>query len=216
MTSRRPRTNATIVFLLTLAIAAPVLSGCTPVGLALGAGATAATASQKEKGFKTSLADTGIQTEVNHYLLQSNFDLFSAVSVSVEEGRVLLTGAVDNADTRIQATRLAWKASGVAEVINEIQVRDETSLLDRARDTVIATELRGRLLLDQDIDSINYSVDAVNGVVYLFGIAKNSSELDRVINHARNLQYVRNVVSYVRVKAESGHAPISGPATTSA
>jgi osmotically-inducible protein OsmY len=82
-------------------------------------------------------------------------------------------------------------------VINEIQVHDTTSLADRARDLVISKLLQGTLLLDKDVKSINYSADTVNGIVYLFGLARGQSEIDRVINHARNIAYVAKVVSYV-------------------
>ena len=68
---------------------------------------------------------------------------------------------------------------------------------DRARDILINKRLQGMLLLDNDVKSINYSTDTVNGIVYLFGLARGQSELDRVINHARNIEYVAKVVSYV-------------------
>jgi osmotically-inducible protein OsmY len=173
------------------------LAACGPTGILVGAGATAATASQTEKGFQSAATDLRIRTEINHYLFQKDVELFSAVALSVENGRVLLTGAVEKPDNRVEATRLAWKAPGVREVINEIQVRDSASLVDRAKDILINKRLQGTLLLDNDIKSINYSSDAVNGVVYLFGVARSQTELDRVINHARNIEYVMKVVSYV-------------------
>lgn len=175
------------------------VAGCGPTGLAVGAGASVATASQTEKGITAAARDLRIRTEINHYLFQKNVDLFGAVSLSVESGRVLLTGAVEKPEDRIEATRLSWQAEGVREVINEIQVRDGASLTDRAQDVVINKRLQGTLLFDKDIKSINFSTDTVNGVVYLFGVARNQRELDRVINHARNLEYVTNVVSYVTV-----------------
>ena len=175
------------------------IAGCGPTGLAVGAGATVATASQTEKGITGAAHDLRIRTEINHYLFQKTVDLFSAVSLSVESGRVLLTGAVERPEDRIEATRLSWQADGVREVINEVQVRNGASLTDRAQDIVINKRLQGTLLFDKDIKSINFSTGTVNGVVYLFGVARDQSELDRVINHARNLEYVTNVVSYVTV-----------------
>jgi len=185
-------------------ICLPLLAGgCTPVGVAIGAGATAATASQSERGLKGTAEDIAIKTEINHYLFQKDVDLFSAVGLSVEDGRVLLTGSVPKPEDRIEAARLAWQADGVREVINEIQVVDKSDIVDKARDTWIETQLETKMLFDSGISSINYDVDTVNGTVYLFGIAQDSAELQRVINHARNLEYVRNVVSYVRTKGGS-------------
>lgn len=187
------------VFMVMSAIGAAslALSSCSPTGLAVGAGASVATASQSEKGLRSAAADLRIRTEINHYLFQKDVDLFSAVSLAVENGRVLMTGAVDKPGDRIEATKLAWKATGVREVINEIQVRDAASLTDRAKDLLINKRLQGQLLLDKDIRSINYSTDTVNGTVYLFGVARDQDELNRVVSHARNINYVANVVSYV-------------------
>ncbi len=173
------------------------LAGCDPTGAAIGAGAQVATASQTDKGIKAAATDLRIRTEINHYLFQKNVELFSAVSLSVESARVLLTGSVENPQDRIEATRLAWQAEGVREVINEIQVRNSAGITDRAQDILINKRLQGTLLFDKDIKSINFQTDTVNGVVYVFGVARSQSELNRVINHARNIEYVTNVVSYV-------------------
>lgn len=189
--------------LLPLLLASLTLGGCTPVGMAVGAGATAGTASQSERGLKGTAEDLAVIAEINHYLFQTDVDLFSAVGLSVEDGRVLLTGSVRKPEDRIEAARLAWRADGVREVINEIQVTDNSDIVDKARDTWIETQLKTKLLFDSEISSINYDVDTVNGTVYIFGRAQDAAEQQRVIDHARNLDYVRNVVSYVRIKGES-------------
>lgn len=176
-------------------------AACTPAGTVIGAGAVAGTASQTERGIVGVARDTRIQTEINHYLFQKNVDLFGAVGLSVSEARVLLTGKVGKTQDRIEASRLAWQAEGVREVINEIQVVDKSDIVDAARDAWITTQLNTKLLFDKEIMSINYTVDTVNGVVYLFGIAQSAGEHGRVLGHARAINYVRNVVSYVRVPA---------------
>jgi osmotically-inducible protein OsmY len=173
------------------------LAACSPAGIAVGIGASLVTAAQTDKGIRSAAADLGIRTKINHYLFQKDVNLFGSVGLAVERGRVLLTGAVQKPENRIEATRLAWQAAGVREVINEIQVRDTASLTDRAQDILINKRLQAALLLDNDVKSINYSTDTVNGIVYLFGLARAQSELDRVINHARNIEYVAKVVNYV-------------------
>ncbi len=195
----RPLSAASKQVMALFAFAMLALAGCGPTGAAIGAGATVATAGQTEKGIQAAATDLRIRTEINHYLFQKNVELFGAVALSVESARVLLTGSVENPEDRIEATRLAWQAAGVREVINEIQVRNSAGITDRAQDILINKRLQGTLLFDKDIKSINYSTDTVNGVVYVFGVARSQAELDRVINHARNLEYVTNVVSYVTV-----------------
>jgi osmotically-inducible protein OsmY len=178
------------------------LGGC---GAALfGAGATLGIASQQEKGIGGTISDTAIRAEINQLWFHHDVELFQRVRLSVQEGRVLLTGSVPDPDTRVDAVRLAWQADGVREVINEIAVEDTGGIGDWARDRWISTQLRSRLLFDPEIASFNYSIDTVNGVVYLMGVAQSRTELDRVTGHARNLAHVRQVVSYVRIKGPEG------------
>jgi len=88
----------------------------------------------------------------------------------------------------------------VREVINEIEVNDTSSLTNAARDTWISTELKTTLLFDSAVSSIDYSIETVNQVVYLMGVAQSEAELKRVIGHAKDIAYVRRVVSYVLLK----------------
>ena len=174
------------------------LGACAPV--VVGAGAAVGVSAAQERGFKGAIADTEIRLEINHLWFQESTSLYSKVNLQVQEGRVLLTGNVPDPEARLSAVRLAWQAKGVGEVINEIEVRDTSSLLDAARDEWISAELEARILVDTAIVSINYSIETVNQAVYLIGIAQSQAELDRVIAHAKDIAYVRRVISYVRVK----------------
>jgi osmotically-inducible protein OsmY len=94
------------------------VAGCTPVGVAVGAGAAGATATQKEKGFAAAVDDTRIRAELNALFFRTDADLFQRVSFTVEEGRVLLTGRVVKPESRVEATKLTWTVRDVREVIN--------------------------------------------------------------------------------------------------
>ena len=176
-----------------------LLSSCSPVGLAVGAGASLMTASQTEKGLKVSAKDLRIKTEINHNLFQKDHELFGAVKVSVDNGKVLITGSVPSPQDRIEISKLSWKVGNVREVINEVQVTNKASFTNRAKDLLINKSLQTQLLLDQSINFINFSVDTVNGVVYIFGIARDQGEINRIIKHARNINYVENIVNYMSV-----------------
>lgn len=189
--------------MITLAFALPALQGCT--GLLVGGTAAGALAVAEERSVGTVIDDTTIRIQVNNQLFQADYDLFAAVSVDVFEGQVLLTGHVNRPEDRVEAVRLAWQASGVKNVINEIQVTDKGGVANYLRDVWISTRLRSKLLFDKEIVSINYNVETVNGVVYLIGIAQSQDELERVTNHARTVRHVNKVVSHVRVKnAQAG------------
>ena len=100
----------------------------------------------------------------------------------------------------MDAVRIAWGVDGVREVINEIVVSREGDSESFLRDRWIVSQLRSKLLFDREIRSINYSIETVAGVVYLMGIAQSEAELQRAIDHARDIAYVRRVVSYVQLK----------------
>jgi osmotically-inducible protein OsmY len=186
------------------AAAALALGGCSTTGMAIGAGAATAVAASEERGIGGAVSDTAIETQVNALLLQHDFETFRKVAVKSYEGRVLLTGLVQTPQMRLDAVRLAWQAGGVKEIINEIEVTDKGGAEAYARDVWISTQLRTKLLLDKEIKSINYSVETVGGTVYVMGFARSPDELARVEAHARNLSYVRRVVSYVRIAATGG------------
>ena len=184
-----------------IVLATAIIPACTPVDMAVGAGAATGVAASQERGIVTSAKDTAISFQIQELWFRTNYEMFGKLSTSVSEGRALLTGKVQDPEMRVEAVKLAWQVDGIAEVINEIEVVNTGSLADSARDFWITTQLRGHLTFDKEIRSINYSIDTVNGTVFLMGIARSQAELDRVTNHARNLAYVRRVVSYVRVAA---------------
>jgi len=192
-----------------LAGLAASLSGC--VSLALGGAATVGVAASEDRGLGGALTDTRIRTDINGKWLNASMDMLQKVDLTVSEGRVHLTGTVPTADMRLQAVKLVWQVEGVRQVIDDIEVGDDKSGVgDYARDVWISTRLRTDILFDRAIESVNYSVETVDGVVYLMGVAQNQTELDRVTDYARNMRYVKRVVSYARIKGQ----PV--PATTQA
>jgi len=180
-----------------------LLSGC--VGAATGAGAVVGTAAMEERGIDGAFSDTVIQSKIAASYLEHDVHL-SVLGIEVNEGTVMLTGTVPKIADRIDAVRYAWQVDGVKSVINEIQIADSGGVLNVARDTWVTTQLRLQLTFDGKVRAINYSIDTVNGIVYLMGIAQNQAELTRVEDHARQLKYVRRIVSHVRIKQQSASA----------
>ncbi len=189
-----------LVLTLTLAVGlGQFTSACAPVVL-VGAGAAAGVASTQERGTKGILSDTRIRTDINNLWFKESRQLYGSINLQVQEARVLLSGTVADPQTRVDAVRLVWQVEGVKEVINEIEIKDDSSLSDWFTDAKIGTELRNKLRFDKAISSINYSVEVVNQSVYLIGVARDQAELDRVIAHAKDVDYVRRVVNYVRLR----------------
>ena len=188
-----------IAFVIPLALLIVLVApGCT--SLAIGAAGTTAVAAAQERAIGDAVDDAIIHTGVNSQLLQADIDLFQHVGVEVVEGRVLLTGSVPTPNDRIEAVRLAWQAEGVKEVLNEVQVTDNSGIADFATDSWISVQVKTKLLFDRDIRAINYSIETVNGSVYMIGIARDAVELKRATNHARTIKGVRKVISHVRIQ----------------
>lgn len=184
-----------ISVLIPLAVA---LNGCT--GVVIGTGAAVGVAVAQERSVGAAIDDKTIHAKINGAMFKKSETLFTNINVEVMESRVLLTGNVDAVDRRAEAVRIAWKIDGVKEVLNEITVGKGSSLKDLAKDSWITTQLRTEILRDTAIADINYSVETLNGVVYLLGIAQNQGELDALVSHARNIKGVREVVSHVILK----------------
>jgi len=182
-------------------------AACTPVGVVVGLGAGTGIAAYQERGVDGVARDLGLSSRILDQYARHDHTLVANIGIDVYESRALLTGQVDNEDKRADAVNLAWKVDGIADVINEIHVTSEGGLLDTARDTWISAQLETKLTFDEKILAINYSIETVGGTIYLIGIAQNDEELTRVKNHARSIDYVRHIVSYVRIKTPM---PIQG------
>ena len=190
-------------------------TACAPIGLLAGAGATVGTEASKEGGMRQSLDDRAISLRIHDDWFRYNTDMFSKLNLEVTEGRVLITGVVQNPQYRVDAVRMAWQVPGVKQVINEIKVQNGEGITGYGRDKWIAAQLRSKLVFDKEIESINYNTDTVGGVIYLMGVAQSQAELNKVMAQARSINYVRDVVSYVRVRnqAQSGYGETGSGAT---
>ena len=155
---------------------------------------------KEERSFNNFVEDTIILAQLKNEYFTNNENIFFQVSVEVIEGRVMLTGIVEQTDERIEATKLAWGIEGVNEVINEIQISNDEDILDYADDLIMKTKIKAKLLLEKNILNLNYSVEVVNGIVYLIGIAQDQKELDAVTEISKNTYGVTSVISYVRLK----------------
>lgn len=186
------------VLIVGLLLAGLALSGC--VGVVAGGAATAGVAVAQERSVGAAIDDAAIKFQINQLLFERSEKLFLDVRTSVVEGRVLLTGSVTDPDDRIEAARVTWQSDSVKEVLNEIQITNQAGIVNYFKDKRIVLQLRFRLITDGDISDINYTIDTVNGVVYLMGIAQDDAELERVTNYARNIAGVTKIISHVRLK----------------
>lgn len=169
-----------------------VLSGVTSVGYSVA----------QERSVGQAIDDLTIVSNVKKLYLEAQVDdLLVPVNVEVHEGRVLLTGKVKSPDVSVEAVRLAWQPPGVKEVINELKVDDGgLDAKKYAVDVRITTEVKAKLFLNKIVRSINYSVETVDGTVYLMGIARTQDELEEAVYVSQHVSGVKKVVSHVLLK----------------
>jgi len=195
-----PAASTAPVVSILLLVVSLALSGC--AGALFGVGTAAVAASTTEKGISTSVSDGMIFTKLHDKFIQTDASLSTAVDVTVNDGAVLLTGKVKTPEEKVLATKLAWEIKGVREVVNELQVTDTSSIKDVAKDLAASAQLRGKLIADSNISSLNYSIDVVNGTVYLAGVARSTEEMNRVVEHAQDLRFAQQVVNYIVLETD--------------
>lgn len=194
---RSSRVPGGMAFLASLALS---LASCSTPAMLVSGGATAGVAVAQERGPTAAIDDNAIAAGINQRWLAYDWRIFRDVSTSVSEGRVMLTGKVARQEDKDAAAELTWQVGDVRQVYNEIEVTGDGDIIDYTRDTWISTQLKTDLTFDQKVRAINYDVVTVGGVIYLLGIAQDQDEINRVMEYARNLRYVRGVVSHVLLK----------------
>lgn len=187
------------VFLFLIMAMAPMVSACSPLGMATGAGAATGVAAAREGGIKGSLSDIRINADISDRWFKYDVNTFSKLNITVNNGRVLLTGVVQEPKHRVEAVRLAWQPESVKQVINEIRIADSEGISGYIQDTWITAKLRTAMTFDKQVQSINYSIDTVQNIVYLMGAAHSEAERNRVKALARGVSGVRQVVSYIKL-----------------
>ena len=187
------------------------LNGCIAPFI-MGGAAAGAMVATREKGIGGTMSDSNLCTKVKMNLYNFNADLHAKISVSVQNQEVLLTGVVQDASWSQEAERLAKSVNDVKNVINNIETEGEEGLGSMTSDSWITTRVRSSLLFEKDLYSLNYTVETVNGVVYLTGVGQDETEINRVAEVARNVGGVKKVVNHVKIKGQET-APDSEEAT---
>ena len=187
------------LFIITyIALSSVWVTNCAQV--ATGAAVKVVTVNQEDRSIGEFVDDTIIKTIIKNAYFDQNENLFFNIDVEVSQARVLLTGTVENIDLKIEATRIAWGANGVETVINEIQISNSDNILNYADDLVISTKVKGKLILQENVNSLNYNIETVNKLVYIIGIAESESEKNLVIDIAQDVYGVEEVIDYISIK----------------
>ena len=144
--------------------------------------------------------DATIKVNIAAKFLNAGNNLFVDISTTVLEGRVLLTGLVENQEIRIDAVRLVWEVEGVQEVINEIEIGNRSSLKDYASDLWINTQARGIAAKTIGLRAVGYNFETINGKIYVAGITSKPEQLDTLVDALKTIKGVKEIINYVILK----------------
>ena len=122
------------------------------------------------------------------------------MSTNVLDGRVLLTGLVDNQELRIDAVRRVWEVEGVQEVVNEIQIGNRATLKEYANDLWINTQAKGLAAKAVGLRVVGYNFETIQGKVYIAGITSRPKQLEEIIDAVKTIKGVKEIVNYVIIK----------------
>ena len=190
----------TIINLISCSLALFFLYSCTPANI-LGTGAgSAMVIAEGDRSMGTVIDDATIKVNIAAKFISSEDNLFVDVSTTVLNGRVLMTGLVDNQEVRIDAVRRVWEVEGVQEVINEIQIGNRASLKEYANDVWINTQAKGLAAKAVGLRVVGYNFETIQGKVYIAGITSRPEQLEDLINAVKTIKGVKEIVNYVVIK----------------
>ncbi len=174
--------------------------GCSPANILATGGGSAMVVAEGERTLGTVIDDATIKVNIAAKFLAAENNLFVNINTSVLEGRVLLTGLVDNQEIRIDAVRIVWGVEGVQEIINEIEIGNRSSLKDYANDLWINTQARAVAAKTIGLKAITYNFETIQGKIYIAGITTKPGQLEELISALKIIKGVNEIVNYVIVK----------------
>ena len=165
-------------------------------------GAIALSSSAQEKGLGTSINDKVIYVKLRNAIHEWNPSVSQKISISVDNGSILVTGQLEDINTKIDLTKTIWDVSGVKEVNNQVQISKTSNLKNIAKDLASLGEIRAKLMASKELNSLNFSVDVVNNIAYISGIASSDEEIAIVTQLAQEARFIIEVQNFVKVNKD--------------
>jgi len=157
-------------------------------------------------GVSVAFDPRSVGTQIDDSIMQKNLSarviildkkyLF-LVNSKVLDGRIFLTGKVDDPEEKLKLTKMAWEIQGVRSVRNDIKVKEDFNFKQSTKDLLITSQLRAALILNRNIKASNYQIDTYKNKIYIYGISITSDEKEEVINEAKQILDVKNVIASI-------------------
>ena len=183
--------NLFFLFLISL-----VLSGCVGVS-STGVFGTGVSVATDPRSVGTQIDDSIMQKSLTTKILLEDKKYFLSVKTKVLDGRIFLTGKVDDPEEKLKLTKLAWETQGVRSVRNDIKVKEEFNFKQSAKDLLITSQLRTALIFNKEIKATNYQIDTYKEKIYIYGISLNDKEKKLVLKEAEEIPDVKKIIASI-------------------
>ena len=185
------KNNLLVIFFISF-----ILTGCVGVS-SKGIFGTGVSIATDPRTIGTQIDDSIMQKNLSTRIILMNKDYFLTVKTKVLDGRIFLTGKVDNPEEKLKLTKLAWETQGVRSVRNDIKIKEEFNFKQSAKDILITSQLTTALILNKNIKATNYQIDTYKKKIYIYGIALTSEEKDLVLEEAKEILDVEDVIASI-------------------
>ncbi len=180
-----------LIFLISL-----FLNGCAGVSSS-GIFGTGVSIAIDPRSLGTQIDDSLMQKNLSARILLVDKNYFLSVKSKVLDGRIFLTGKVDQPEEKLKLTKIAWETEGVRSVRNDIKIKEQFNFQQSAKDLLITSQLRTAMVLNKNIKATNYQIDTIKKKIYIYGIALSEDEKNLVISEAKEILDVEDVIASI-------------------
>ena len=182
--------------LILLIIFSIILNGCVGVS-SKGLFGTGVSVAFDPRTVGTQIDDSIMQKNLCTRILLLDKKYLLSVSTKVLDGRIFITGKVDNPEEKLKITKLAWETKGARSVRNDIKIKEKFNFKESAKDVLITSQLRSAMIFNKKIKATNYQIDTYKQKIYIYGIALTSDEKDEVIKETKEISDVEDVIASI-------------------
>ena len=145
----------------------------------------------------TQIDDSIMQKNLSARIIMLDKKYFVSIKSKVLDGRIFLTGKVDNPEEKLKITKLAWETEGARSVRNDIKIKEKFNFQQSAKDLLITSQLRTALIINKQVKATNYQIDTYKKKIYLYGIAITADEKDKVLQEAKQILDVEDIIASI-------------------
>tara|TARA_B100001057_G_scaffold242706_1_gene243047 strand:+ start:6276 stop:6869 length:594 start_codon:yes stop_codon:yes gene_type:complete len=173
-----------------------ILQGCAGVA-SKGIFGTGVSVAFDPRTVGTQVDDSIMQKNLSARMIMMDKKYLLQVKTKVLDGRIFITGKADNPEEKLKLTKLAWETKGVRSVRNDLKIREDFNFKQSAKDILITSQLKTAMIFNKNIKATNYQIDTYKKKIYIYGIALTSDEKDLVINEAKEILDVEDVITSI-------------------